>query len=428
MAMHAQGIKVIPVFDVRYPYCGRGDKVTVLDTHKKRVMYVNHGDGNRAALTDFVPSQFNQSDFGRLLKWPSGELPADIQPMTVIGGSALGLGQGIMGIVDEITISNDTVHSPYAASGFVIYDQQGIDAGDTSFAVGVRASHGGSSPPGGSEMQQNQGSLRSLEQNGGLIKIDDEIIGVVDASSGAFSRLKRGALGSTAASHPEGSRIYIIPYPRASALTGGLSEDIIPCRDPGETPREGYIQVITDNGAGEILPYRSKDRNSLRRYRDINGVAVFRGAFGSPQTGCDAGHLGVFIPYRYHDLYEANVDSREGVYFYAVNNFNYAYFRSITWDATIPQGTITKVQVRVDGQPGWDATPSNQKGGIFEFTDPTEDNLIDVMGQRVEIRVYLTYEQDAYLTDAWKDTPIIRSITLQYDQQCIVHHHETPNE
>ncbi len=424
---HAAGTKVIPVFDVQRDYSGGGDMVTVIDAQQKNLMQVNHSSGKKVALTDFAPRQFNQNEWGRLLKWPSGELPTEVQPITMIGGSALG-GAGVMGMIDEITVSGDTVHSPYATYGFVA----NVDLGpnDTSMVFGVRQSHGGNQPPGGSPGPSSAGGVPQLRQYGGLIKIDDEIIGVVDVDSGSstFGRLKRGLLGSIPAAHAEGARIYIIPYPRAGVFDGGLTEETIPCRNPGQTPRQGYIQVARTDGCGEIVPYRYSRRREFRRYADIYGQGVFRGAFGSPVTGFSSSDLGIFMPFRYHDLYEPNRDSRQGVYFLAINNFNYAYFRGITWDATVPQGTLTKVQVRIDGRPGWDTAPSNKKGGIFEFLDPDGENLIGVMGQRVEIRVYLTYAQDAYLSNAWKDTPIVRSITLEYDQPCIVHHHETPKE
>jgi hypothetical protein len=186
--------------------------------------------------------------------------------------------------------------------------------------------------------------------------------------------------------------------------------------------------VARADGQGEIIPYRNARNNELRRYRDIYGQGAFRASFGSPPTGFNAGDLGIYLPYRYHDLYEPGKDSLQGVYFYAANTFNYAYFKSIKWDATVPQGTITKVQLRIDGEPGWDAAPTNTRGGLWEYTDPAGDNPIGVMGQRVEIRVYMTFLQDAYLNNDWKSTPVIRSITLEYDQQCIVHHHETPQE
>jgi hypothetical protein len=428
MTVHAAGTKVIPVFNVQRDYAGGGDQITVIDNSGKEKVFINHASGNMAALTDFISRKYNQNQWGRLLKWPSGELPTEVQAVTTVGGSAIAAGGGIMAVVDEIAISTDGVHSPYASYGFVA--NQSMGATDTSMVFGVRQSHGGSGPPGGTPGPSTAGGVPKLQQNGGLIKIEDEIIGVVDvdSSSSTFGRLKRGLLGSTEAPHPEGSRIYIIPYPRSGAFDGGLTDEIIPCRDPGETPRQGYIQVARTDGRGEIVPYRYRRGRELWRYRDVYGQGVFRGAFGSPQTGFTSGDLGIYIPFRYHDLYQANVDSRQGVYFYAVNNLNYAYFKKITWDATIPPGTLTKVQIRVDGEPGWDTQPTNRKGGIFEFIDPGEDNLIGVMGQRVEIRVYLTYVQDAYLTNAWKDTPVIRSITLEYDQPCIVHHHETPKE
>ena len=427
MSQHTVGTKVIPVFSVQRTYSGGGDLVTVIDNQHKSSMHINHATNTLVALIDFVPSQFNQNDLARLLKWPSGELPTEVQPMTTIGGSGIAAGAGIQATVDEITISRDSVHSPYATMGYVVHQSMGPN--DSSFVYGERQTYGGNQNPGGTP-GRSSGGVPNLERYGGLIKVDDEIIGVAEVNTGSstFGQLKRGLLGTTPAPHPEGSRIYIIPYPRSGRFDGGLTEETIPCQDPGETSREGYIQVAKTDGQGEIIPYSYKRNRELRRYRDIYGQGVFRGAFGSPQTGCTSGDLGIYIPYRYHDLYQPNVESNQGVYFYAVNTFNYAFIRSITWDATVPQGTVTRIQVRIDGEPGWESAPTNQKGGIFEFVDPTGVNPVGVMGQRVEVRVYLTYVQDAYLGDAWKKTPIVRSITLEYDQPYVVHHHETQKE
>lgn len=429
-AYHIGATKVIPVFNVASSYCGGGDMVTVIDNTHKEPAQINHVSSTMVALTNFVKKKFNQNPWGRLLKWPSGELPTEVQPHTTIGGSTINPNAGLMATIDEVDITTDGIHNPYATHTVVV--RQGINSSDTFLLGGARRSKGGTDPPGGYPQGfSGLSGARALEQYGGLIKIDDEIIGVADTDRQAvtFGRLKRGLLGSTPAPHPVGSRIYIIPYPKVGLFDGsGPTGETIPCRDPGATPRQGYIQVARTDGEGEILPYSYKRGQTIHRYRDIHGLGVFRGAFGSPQTGFSAGDLGVYIPFRYHDLYQGQVDSRQGVYFYAVNTFNYAYFRSITWDATIPIGTTTKVQVRINGEPGWDSAPTNKRGGIFEFTDPAADNLIGVMGARVEVRVYMTYQKDAYLTNAWKDTPVIRSITLEYDQPCIVHHYETPEE
>jgi len=423
--MHGSNAKVIPVFNVASSRAGGGDMVTAIDANHKEQGQVNHASGNMMALTDFVSSQYNQNEWGRLLKWPSGELPTEIQQVTMLGGSSLYPSAGVDATVDEISISADSVHSPYATHGFVVH--QSVGASETAIVFGARQSHGGNDPPGGQLGAGSMGGVPRLAEKGGLIKVDDEIIGVSSVSGDSFTGLIRGVLGTQPAPHAEGARIYLVPFPRAGTIDGGLGDYIL-CRDPDETPNQGYIQVARTDGKGEILPYRRKSRSGFERYRDIYGQPVFRKAFGSPQTGCASGDLGIFIPFRYHDLYEPNTDSRQGVYYYVVNSFKHSYFRAINWDATVPTGTITKVQVRVDGSPGWEITPNNLKGGIFEFTNPIGENKIEVMGQRVEIRVYMTYEQDAYLYNAWKETPVIRSITLNYDQPNTVYHHETPRE
>jgi hypothetical protein len=324
---------------------------------------------------------------------------------------------GIFATIDEIAISQDG----YAPYGFVV--GASIDASASAIPVGVRAPIiGGSEPPGGTP---NTGGVPRLSQSGGLVKIDDEIIGVCGVEGSQFTPVKRGLLGTSPSPHAEGAKIYILPYPRAALFDGALTDSSVPIKNPGGVPAEGFVQVARPASAGEILPYRSiSGGGQENRYSDVNGFGVFRGAFGSPLTGCTAGDLGIFIPFRYYDLYEPNRESRQGVYYYAVTTIEKGFFKRIIWDAAIPPGTIVKVQVRIDGEPGWDSQPTNAKGGIFEFADPEGENPINVAGDRLEVRVYLTYLQGAYTTDAWKATPEVRSITLEYVCPPVVLSHE----
>jgi hypothetical protein len=430
---HLGGAKVIPVFRVAQPYSGKSDNVTLLDDTgrepQKVAMVVSYsatevrgesGGDSRfyAAFTDFVPRQFYAENWGRILKFPSGELPTTVQEETLIGGRMTPGGTGgISATIDEIAISQDNVQSPYANWGFVV--GASINASATAIEVGVRTAGG---PPAISEMP---GAISRLAQIGGLIKIDDEIIGVCGVGSAGITAapVKRGLLGTSPSPHAEGAKIYVLPYPRAALFDGALTDSSVPIKTPGGVPAEGFVQVARPASAGEILPYRSIGREE-NRYSDVNGFGVFRGAFGSTLTGCTAGDLGIFIPFRYYDLYEPNRESRQGVYYYAVNTIEKGFFKRVTWDAAIPPGTIVKVQVRIDGEPGWDSQPTNVKGGIFEFADPEGENPINVAGDRLEVRVYLTYLQGAYATDAWKATPEVRSITLEYVCPPVVLSHE----
>ncbi|MCX7703576.1 MAG: hypothetical protein N2234_05695, partial [Planctomycetota bacterium] len=86
---HKAGTKVIPVFRTRRQQCGIGDIVTILDhsgqSPEKVEMKINHASGNNVAFTDFVPRKFTPSPFGRILKFPSGELPTYVAPQGFVG-------------------------------------------------------------------------------------------------------------------------------------------------------------------------------------------------------------------------------------------------------------------------------------------------------------------------------------------------------
>ncbi|MFH1423256.1 MAG: hypothetical protein ABIH42_11170 [Planctomycetota bacterium] len=446
---HGPGTKVIPVFRVRDISCGKGDLVTVLDDSgnepKKAQMTINRATDDTAmalaAFTDFLPRSF-EGEWARVLKFPSGELPTTIQENVCIGGRITpGWTGKTPGTFDEISISYDKIQ-PYGVSlGVALGSNIIVEIPSLRFRYYLAISSSIDSvsntiPLNNYRLEKKE--IQNLLQHGGLIKIDDEIIGVCGVINGSiieanitipiaesFSPVVRGLLGTTPAPHPEGASIYVLPYPRAAKFTGELTNTTIPIQNPGEiNTEEGFVQVARQSDEGEILPFRYL----TNRYLDINNTGVFRSAFGSPITGCNNNDLGIFLPFRYFDLYEKNRESKQGVYYYAANTVKYAYFKGVTWDADTPEGTVVKVQVRIDGEPAWDSPPTNKKGGIFEFTDPEGDNEINVAGERVEVRVYLTYLEDAYRTDAWKKTPVIRSISLEYVCPIGVFSHELQKE
>jgi len=198
----------------------------------------------------------------------------------------------------------------------------------------------------------------------------------------------------------------------------GMSVSVADTRD---APREGYFQVSRQDSKGEIVPYSRVERNWFRRYLDINERGCFRQAFGSPRTNFADGDFAVFLPVRYWDLYEANVDSLQGVIFQTSHEIKDAYWRRITWEEEDVQGRDIKILLRFNGSPDWSSAPVNEPGGLYIFDDPQDDNLLKLQADLVEIRVYFTYQKDAYRTSVWKSTPVLRSIEMEYTQPPVVH-------
>ena len=60
--------------------------------------------------------------------------------------------------------------------------------------------------------------------------------------------------------------------------------------------------------------------------------------------------------------------------------------------------------------------------------DPTGDNLINRQANKVELRIFVIYEQNAYSWNdpsetGWKTTPKVRSVSIEYVDQNRVHYH-----
>ena len=111
---HAAGA-VAADFLVKYAHTGAGDPVTILDRGAdKAARTVTHYAAlqgrHRIALGDFVPRTYAAVEAGRLLKWPSGELPWRVPGSFSVGSLAEWGGRGwkLDGMVDEIRTGEDT--------------------------------------------------------------------------------------------------------------------------------------------------------------------------------------------------------------------------------------------------------------------------------------------------------------------------------
>ena len=117
----------------------------------------------------------------------------------------------------------------------------------------------------------------------------------------------------------------------------------------------------------------------------------------------------------------------------------------MTWRERLPKSRKERlvdivVAARFDGAPDWSAKPTNSPGGLylFEYPDysvrggkPVFD--LDVVADELEIRVYFRYKTGSfqqvspdYYRDDWKETPILESLTVEYDKAGrILRHEET---
>ena len=392
---HRAGAKVIPVFRVSGGSIGDGDMVTLIDhsggTPAKAHLRVRVARSGHVGLNDFLPRHFQPSPYGRVLKFPSGLLPTTLQPQGFVAACAYGNPGGLIldGYVDEVSVHTRTGSEvPLGAS---------VDAGGTN--LGLRQP--------------------------GIYRVGDEIVVVTP------NVVARGAFGTTPDDHAAGTTAYRLPFPSICAFEGPIPTEVEDWTIPMRVFSHGYSTHLStgfiacySSGAQflGVLPYQRRGM----RFFDVYGRPCFDSAFGAPSPVGAGPAFGVLIPYRYYDLYQRGVYCNDGVLFEAVKRLPRAFIRRVGWDAVCPEGTMIRVLVRVDGRPAWDgriADPRDEIGKrerLFEFTDPAGDNLVELAGDDVEIRVFFTFLPGAWEQGLWKQTPILKGISVEYVQQPVV--------
>ncbi|MCZ6601894.1 MAG: hypothetical protein O6952_02675, partial [Planctomycetota bacterium] len=244
----------------------------------------------------------------------------------------------------------------------------------------------------------------------------------------------RGLLGTEPTAHAPGISADIQSYPPVSVFER-LDERRMIVKSTAGFPREGYLAF--DRGPAfdvDIWAYhRVRGNGRLDLCEDVRGDPTFLGGmYGTRPTAPSQGDIVVAMPYRYFDRYAPRVDSARAAYFETSRRVPGAIWRGIRWDGTTPPGTEIRVLARVDGKPDWSAEPGKPVDGhtLYLFNDPGARNRIDEMGDQVEIRIHFTYKDGAFKrnlgqqSDEWKDTPTLRSLTVEYHRPVRVLHRE----
>jgi hypothetical protein len=157
---------------------------------------------------------------------------------------------------------------------------------------------------------------------------------------------------------------------------------------------------------------------------------VFRGMFGTTPGDHPINTLCYSIPFRYWHLERGtpriNAFDSQMAYFQAAHSARGATWQRISWEETHPpisqpnDGLVRlRFLVRFDNQPAWNTTPTNLPNGIFEFTDPTGLNDLNVKADQIEVMVFFQYLQGAFTGNAWKRSPLLENIYVTYAKPII---------
>lgn len=414
-AAHTSGALVIPVFATRDPWCGAGDRVTIVTANQanakeqmtiRKAMYIGplqlgrqtvNLDVALAAFDNFQRELYVADNVTRLMKFPSGELLSVSAGPVTFGSESATVAKGnrapLVGTVDDLRF--------FASNKGAFWTEQQVLPGDTSVVVS----------------QAGQGSQ-------GVIKLGDELIGYVGSSGGqplTLANAKRGYLKSPVQGHGTGERFINMQFFPLAATTGAITEKdaVVPVNGANGFAPVGYV-LIDD----EVIGYHDTSAG-LAGPTDKHGAGVFRGRFGTTPASHDAGSLVYAIPFRYFDLSRTEAFDNQMAWWQGTLRATGAKFLRLRWqEERVRQKAIVRVLARVDGKPNWDETPSFRPGGLFEFTTPDGRNALDVSGNELQVQIRFEYQRGAFDDDTWKYSPRVHGLWVDYEQPEVVRSHE----
>ncbi|MBI5780019.1 MAG: hypothetical protein HZA49_11285 [Planctomycetes bacterium] len=415
---HSPDTPIIPVFFAQHPYTGKNDTVTIIESNqanpKEEKTVRNAVNKNRAPVflfsgsipdgysaTRTPPSLFAFSDnlsrnytvdgmVTRLLKFPSDELPS------YFPATSFTIGSNLSATIDEVKFFSDAKDNRVITETLLA-----SDSGKTTVTLSD-----------------------TLSANSGLIKIGDEYIGFASTSTSTLTACVRGYLNTPIQTHDYGQRIFNLSrFLPVTALSQGIFPENfrIPIKSSGGFASNGYVLIGDNFNTGEVAGYLQTSGGFLRMPEHSNGI--FRGMFGTSPQNHQTNTLCYAIPFRYWHLEKANAFDSQMAYFQAAHLARGATWKRITWDEEhIPSNdNLIRLRflVRFDNQPAWNTTPNNQPGGIFEFTNPTDPNELNVKADQVEVMVFFQYLPGALTGNAWKRSPLLKDIHVTYAKPII---------
>lgn len=363
----------------------------------------------------------------RLIKFPSGELPAAAPENGLFGSTAQKDVPDFGGVLDELVVTQRL------ATPLLLDEPFGETAGEFVVRKDLLVTPQGWITPSGADYTAN------FNTEGGLVSIDGEILAYETLSSASTqtARFKiaqngRGLLDPErqAYAHDEGAMVYFLEHVPAAILSSGISENSaeLVVRDMGNLPRHGGTLLV---GGNELLHYAWSTGRQLLEMpvwfdpaeENTEGRGLFRGRFGTTPVSAQAGEPVIWFPFRYWDRYHERADDPELAYFQVTWSLAPVYLKSLYWQEEEADALVdVQCLFRVDGL-GSFADDPEKRDGLFSFTDGAvnqQPNPLNWQGSRFEARFMTVYKPGAFdptanLSHSWKKTPKVRAVVVDYE-------------
>ena len=370
---------------------------------------------------------FDSRLFGRMTKFPAGELPRGVDSVAVGGG--YGGGGGVpSATVDEVYFGLTDYVLNEQTYGAQMQVRDAFAEGSDTFAVWPNSIR----VPLGLLGFDSGEFLSGMPEDGGLLKVGEEILAYegYDASAGVVvvAQNGRGLLGTDEQNHAAGECVTFLQHLEASVLSSSIGgeDSTLPLNSTEGFPGSGLVLIEDElvhftwqEGSSLGMPAASSEPGAM----DQEGSGLFRGRFGTAATGHVAGTPVILFPFRYWDRWTERADAPELHYFGLSLSQPNAFWRSVFWDVEEPgvAGPQLGVLQRTRADVPWDTDPSESRylNLLWDGMPEGEGNGIGVQSDRIEWRVFVRYEPGAFdpldgMAHGWKAAPRLRLFGAEY--------------
>ena len=364
--------------------------------------------------------------YDRIVKFPSGELPAAFCPNPSVG-AGVGGEQPMQGVVDEVEVVQ------HVCPDLVLDELMDANAQQLTTNPFFTNNSLGALWAGGADLSAR------FPEAGGLIQVDDEIMAYTARANGVFTIASggRGLLNTEARGHDRGARVKFLSHRPAAILAGGVgaNEAVLTVQDIGPLPLAGTLLM-----GQELLHYTWSRRgvNTLEMPNwyppnpdgtvDASSSAargLFRGRYGTAPQGASSGQVVIQFPFRHWDRYADFSDDPELSYFQVTTNEAPVFYRDLQWreETTDPRVQVI-CRVRTDSLAPWTADPAEHPS-LWEFAGGASDrsaHRISRQASRLEVRFHTVYQPgcldlQAFTQHGWKTSARVEDVRVQYEGQ-----------
>ncbi|MFH0944358.1 MAG: hypothetical protein V2A76_04095, partial [Planctomycetota bacterium] len=374
-------------------------------------------NSSSAGMALLMNANIESRELTRVLKFPSGELPAAIGEDLFLGGDMHGEASPGGGVLDEFEFFNPMTPSEVLPRHFRF-----ILSEDDDWKGVLHVER--------EALQKNLWTVTgpavetidpvsNLPEDGVVLLIDEELIAISDIRFEEQDKVAdlevavngRGFLGTPIQAHTRFAPVREMTFMRVSRLEKSVPETghSLLVADAADFPSHGVVQI-----GRELIGYIRKEGDLLVMPRRVDPdkkteVGLFRGSFGTQPEAHAQGTLVYVFPARYEDRYRARADDPELAYLGVFLKARGGFYKELSWQAEqTSELADLVVEARVGGRGEFTDDPDDAKD-IFLFDaqggQELHRNELLRQGDDLELRIFVRYKDGAFDTLCFEPDP-----------------------